>query len=64
VYWKVSRIEVLKSGELGSLFRTDSLEIWKKQVDGKWKCIVNTYNSDSPVQIAPEGGALVTPASQ
>jgi len=25
------------------------VEIWKKQVDGKWKCIVDTYNSDLPV---------------
>src|SRR6516164_7698567 len=22
------------------------VEIWKKQRDGKWKCIVDTYNSD------------------
>jgi len=25
------------------------VEIWKKQSDGKWKCIVDTYNSDIPV---------------
>ncbi len=25
------------------------LEIWKKQPSGKWKCIVDTYNSDLPV---------------
>lgn len=25
------------------------LEVWKKQPDGKWKCIVDTYNSDLPV---------------
>jgi ketosteroid isomerase-like protein len=25
------------------------LEIWKKQPDGKWKCIVDTWNSDLPV---------------
>jgi ketosteroid isomerase-like protein len=25
------------------------VEIWKKQADGKWKCIVDTYNSDLPV---------------
>jgi uncharacterized protein (TIGR02246 family) len=24
------------------------LEVWKKQPDGKWKCIVDTYNSDLP----------------
>ena len=25
------------------------VEIWRKQPDGKWKCIVDTYNSDLPV---------------
>ncbi len=25
------------------------LEVWKKQPNGKWKCIVDTYNSDVPV---------------
>lgn len=25
------------------------VEIWKKQADGKWKCVVDTYNSDLPV---------------
>ena len=25
------------------------LEIWKRQPDGKWKCIVDTYNSDLPI---------------
>jgi uncharacterized protein (TIGR02246 family) len=25
------------------------VEIWKKQADGKWKCIVDTYNSDLPL---------------
>lgn len=24
------------------------LEIWKKQPDGSWKCIVDTWNSDLP----------------
>jgi uncharacterized protein (TIGR02246 family) len=66
VSWKVSKVEVAKSGELGYLYGAYSLtiqnpkggalvrdsgklvEIWKKQVDGKWKCIIDTYNSDSP----------------
>jgi ketosteroid isomerase-like protein len=32
------------------------VEIWKKQTDGKWKCIVDTYNSDVllPPPPAPE----------
>lgn len=25
-----------------------TVEIWKKQTDGKWKCIVDAYNSDLP----------------
>ena len=25
------------------------VEIWRKQADGKWKCIVDTYNSDLPM---------------
>jgi len=72
VYWKVSKVEVAKSGELGYLYGTHSLsiqdpkggppvrdtgklvEIWKKQADGKWKCIVDTYNSDLPATPAPE----------
>ena len=29
------------------------LEIWKKQGDGKWKCIVDTWNSDLPVPAPP-----------
>src|SRR5262245_19388530 len=31
------------------------VEIWKKQADGSWKCIVDTYNSDLPM--ASAGGA-------
>jgi uncharacterized protein (TIGR02246 family) len=27
------------------------VEIWKKQADGKWKCIVDTYNSDLPLPV-------------
>lgn len=30
------------------------VEIWKKQADGNWKCIVDTYNSDLPVAAASE----------
>ena len=70
--WKVSKVEVAKSGELGYLYGTYSLsiqdpkggppvrdtgklvEIWKKQVDGKWKCIIDTYNSDLSAAPAPE----------
>ena len=72
VSWKVSKVEVASSGELGYLHGTYALsiqdpkggpafrdtgklvEIWKKQADGKWKCIVDTYNSDLPAVPAPE----------
>jgi ketosteroid isomerase-like protein len=30
-----------------------NLEIWKKQPDGTWKCIVDTWNSDVPAAPAP-----------
>ena len=71
VAWKVTKVEVAKSGDLGYLYGTYSLairdpkggpavsdtgklvEIWKKQADGKWKCIVDIYNSDLPAAPAP-----------
>ena len=31
------------------------LEVWKKQSDGKWKCSVDTYNSDLPAPAIPQG---------
>ena len=30
------------------------VEIWNKQADGKWKCSVDTYNSDLPATTAAE----------
>jgi uncharacterized protein (TIGR02246 family) len=73
VSWKVSKVEVAASGDVGYLYGTYALtirdpkggppvrdtgknvEIWKKQSDGKWKCIVDTYNSDLPAPApAPE----------
>jgi ketosteroid isomerase-like protein len=29
-------------------------EVWKKQADGSWKCIVDMWSSDSPVAPAPK----------
>lgn len=29
------------------------LEIWAKQADGKWKCAVDTFNSDVPLPAPP-----------
>ena len=75
VSWKVTKVEVAKSGELGYLYGTYALsikdpkggpaiedkgkilEIWKKQADGKWKCIVDTYNSDVPLPAPPPPAA-------
>jgi ketosteroid isomerase-like protein len=67
--WKVTKVEVAKSGELGYLYGTYELsmqdpvvhdtgkmvEVWKKQTDGKWKCIVDTYNSDLPLPGSTDG---------
>jgi ketosteroid isomerase-like protein len=31
------------------------LEVWKKQSDGKWKCVIDNFSSDAPpVSPAPE----------
>ena len=65
VSWKVSKVEVAKSGDIGYVYGTYSMsvkdpkapvndtgkmaEIWKKQADGSWKCIVDAFNSDLPV---------------
>jgi ketosteroid isomerase-like protein len=29
------------------------LEIWKKQADGSWKCVVDTWSSDMPAMGPP-----------
>jgi ketosteroid isomerase-like protein len=29
------------------------VEVWRKQADGSWKCIVDTWNSDLPAAPAP-----------
>jgi uncharacterized protein (TIGR02246 family) len=63
VSWRISRIEVSRSGDLAYLVGTYALtlkdpqgkpvmdrgkliEAWKKQADGKWKTVADTYNSD------------------
>lgn len=62
--WKPTKIEVARSGDLAYLYGTYQLawdnggkratdqgkiaEIWKKQPDGHWKCIVDTWSSDLP----------------
>jgi ketosteroid isomerase-like protein len=43
------------------------LEIWRKQADGIWKCVVDTWNLDEPIAAAPPlasaQGTLPTPGS-
>ena len=62
--WQATKVEVSRSGDLGYLLGTyavtlkdvqgkpvDSgklVEVWKKQTDGKWKCVADSYNSDLP----------------
>ena len=29
------------------------VEVWKKQADGKWKCVSDIFNSDAPIAAAP-----------
>jgi uncharacterized protein (TIGR02246 family) len=31
-----------------------SVEVWKKQADGKWKSVVDIFNSDDPVPAPPQ----------
>jgi ketosteroid isomerase-like protein len=67
--WKPTKIEVARSGELAYLYgaynlawddsgkrATDkgkNVEIWKKQPDGHWRCVVDTWNSDLPPTPTP-----------
>jgi ketosteroid isomerase-like protein len=65
VAWKVSKVEVAKAGDLAYVIGTYTLaikpandtgkliEIWKKQADGKWKCVADTFNSDTPLPAPP-----------
>jgi ketosteroid isomerase-like protein len=60
--WKATKVEVSKSLDMaysyGTYFLTMKVagkttkdqgkwvEVWKKQTDGSWKCVVDTFNSD------------------
>jgi ketosteroid isomerase-like protein len=47
------KLVISASGEGGPVNDAGKfLEVWKKQPNGKWKCIVDTYNSDLPVPVA------------
>ncbi len=44
------KLTIEASGGSGPLNDTGKfVEVWEKQSNGKWKCIVDTYNSDLPV---------------
>jgi len=67
--WAPARIDVARSGDTAYLYGSyhlpwdedckrandqgKNVEIWKKQLDGHWKCIVDTWNSDLPANPAP-----------
>jgi ketosteroid isomerase-like protein len=44
------------------------VEVWKKQPDGSWKCIVDTWNSDvplpAPAPVAPAANPAQPPAAK
>lgn len=42
------------AGKPGAVDTGKLVEIWKKQPDGAWKCIVDTFNSDVPQPAAPQ----------
>lgn len=71
VSWKVSKVEVARAGDLAYVVGTYTLamkpssdtgkliEVWKKQADGKWKCVADTFNSDlPPAPAAPAAPAM------
>jgi ketosteroid isomerase-like protein len=39
------------------------VEVWKKQADGKWKTVVDIFNSDLPTSAPPEKKTYVKPRS-
>jgi ketosteroid isomerase-like protein len=65
INWKTTRVEMAKSGDMGCLIGTFTLtmkdgtkdtgkycEVWKKQVDGKWKVATDMFSSDLPAAAA------------
>ncbi len=63
ISWKVTRVEVAKSGDMayltgsyetagndGTKERGKYLEVWEKQADGSWKCGADMFSSDLPAE--------------
>ncbi len=76
ITWRPIKVEVAASGDLAYLIgayelsydeaavrivdQGKLLEIWRKQPDGRWKCIVDTWNSDGPATAAHTAPAVST----
>jgi uncharacterized protein (TIGR02246 family) len=61
ISWKVTRVEMAKSGDMACLTGTYEMtmkdgtkdhgkycEVWEKKADGKWKCGTDMFSSDLP----------------
>lgn len=62
--WKATKTEIAKSGDIAYQYGTyvmttkdkgktttekgKFVDVWKKQADGSWKCVVDTFNTDAP----------------
>src|SRR5579859_806119 len=73
IAWQPIKVEVAAAGDLAYLIgayelsydgararvsdRGKLLEIWKRQADGSWKCIVDTWNSNGPAPAAQSARA-------
>ena len=66
ISWKTTRVEMAKSGDMGSLIGTYEVtmkdgtkdkgkycEVWKQQSDGQWKVSTDMFSSDLPLRTAP-----------
>lgn len=69
ISWKITRVEVAKSGDMAVLTGTYEMtmkdgskdngkycEVWQKKADGKWKVGIDMFSSDLPAQSASSPG--------
>jgi ketosteroid isomerase-like protein len=58
--WQATKFEVAHGGDMAYAIGTYKIEmkppdtgkfveVWKKQADGKWKCVADIFNSDLPL---------------
>ena len=50
--WYKMSMKDAKGNSIGD--KGKMVEVWKKQSDGKWKCVSDIFNSDMPAAPAPE----------